>query len=77
MVQLLKMKNRIDENVQAVSSALQERREAGQGTIEYIGIAVVITVIIAGLVTWFSSTGNNAISTGIQGVIDSIFGKTQ
>lgn len=52
-----------------VMNALAERREQGQGTVEYVGIAVVITVIIAGVVTVLSGS---EIYEEIDGVISDV-----
>lgn len=81
MQALNRMAHQIDVNAQkfaeGAAAALRNRREAGQGTIEYVGIAVVITVIIAGLVIAFNDTLNEEIKEGISGVLEAIFGQTQ
>ncbi|MCT1689949.1 hypothetical protein M3B11_03080 [Brevibacterium sp. p3-SID960] len=81
MHKLQLMAHKVDVNARTFASAAQEalaaKREKGQGTIEYIGIIVVISVIIAGLVFFFNGEGKTAISEGITDVIDSIFSKKQ
>lgn len=81
MHKLQLMAHKVDVNARTFASAAQEalaaKREKGQGTIEYIGIIVVISVIIAGLVFFFNGEGKTAISDGVKGVIESIFSKKQ
>lgn len=60
-------------------NTLQQRREEGQGTVEYVGIAVVITVIIAGVVTVLSGSEiyeeiNSVISDVISNIAEGIGG---
>ena len=71
MNKLVLMANTIDSNIKTWA-----RSEKGQGSIEYIGIAVIAGLIIAGIVTLFTAGGPGitAITDGIQGIIDGIFG---
>lgn len=56
-----------------VMNAIAERREQGQGTVEYVGIAVVITVIIAGVVAVLGESNiYDEIDQVISDVIDDI-----
>ena len=73
------MAHKVDVNARAFFAELQERREAGQGTIEYLGIAVLISVLVAALVAFFKDGGAipDAIGNSIKGVIDKIFNKAQ
>ena len=74
------MAHKVDVNARAfagtVAEKLQERREAGQGSIEYIGIAVIAAIIVAAIITFFNGEGNKAITEGLKGLIDGIFGKS-
>ncbi len=71
------MAHKVDVNARAFAGAvaekLQERREAGQGSIEYIGIAVIAAIVIAGIIAFFKDTGINDIKTGLGNVIKGIF----
>ena len=57
-----------------LKKTLEERREAGQGTIEYLGIAVVIGIVIAAVVAFMTGGGTQAITDGISNIIDGIVG---
>ena len=74
------MAHKVDVNARAFAGAvaekLQERREAGQGSIEYIGIAVIAAIIVAAIIGFFTETGNKKITDGLQGLIEGIFGKS-
>lgn len=71
------MAHKVDVNARvfagAVVDKLRERRENGQGTIEYLGIAVLIAVLIAALVPMFNSQIKEAIGGSIKKVIEAIF----
>ena len=73
------MAHKVDVNARAFAGAvadkLQERREAGQGTIEYLGIAVLIAVLVAALVTFFEDSIADAIGENVTKVINKIFNK--
>lgn len=60
-----------------VKNTLHERREAGQGTIEYLGIAVVIAIVILALTAAFSGEDGfaNDITTEIGDIISNISGE--
>ena len=70
------MSHRLATRIQAVVARriAAQGKDAGQGTIEYLGIAVLLTVLIAGLVTAFGDEITESISTGISDAIDSITG---
>ena len=70
------MAHKVDVNARAFFAELQDRREAGQGSIEYIGIAVIAAIIVAAIIAFFNDKGNQAIADGLQGLIDGIFGKS-
>ncbi|WP_293878862.1 hypothetical protein [uncultured Brevibacterium sp.] len=70
------MAHKVDVNARAFFAELQDRREAGQGSIEYIGIAVIAAIIVAAIIAFFNDKGNQAITDGLQGLIDGIFGKS-
>ena len=70
------MAHKVDVNARAFFAELQDRREAGQGSIEYIGIAVIAAIIVAAIITFFNGEGNKAITEGLKGLIDGIFGKS-
>lgn len=70
------MAHKVDVNARAFFAELQDRREAGQGSIEYIGIAVIAAIIVAAIIAFFNDTGNQAITDGLQGLIDGIFGNS-
>lgn len=74
------MAHKVDVNARAFAGAvaekLQDRREAGQGSIEYIGIAVIAAIIVAAIITFFNDSGNKLITEGLKGLIDGIFGKS-
>lgn len=53
---------------------LNARRESGQGTIEYLGIAVVIGIIVVAVASWFSGDGTNMIETAFQSIIEEVSG---
>lgn len=59
---------------QNLKNSIEERREEGQGTIEYIGIAVVVALILSAVLIYMSGTGADAIRDGVQGIIDGILG---
>lgn len=73
------MAHKIDVNARAFAGAandvMNKRRESGQGTIEYVGIIVIIAIVVVALAAWFTSTGNKTISDGIGKIIGTIFGK--
>lgn len=73
------MAHKVDVNARAFAGAvadkLQERREAGQGTIEYLGIAVLIAVLVAALVAFFQDNIASAIGENVTKVINKIFNK--
>lgn len=71
------MAHKVDVNARAFFAELQNRREAGQGTIEYLGIAVLISVLVAALVTFFGGDIADTIGDSIKGVIENIFGKAE
>lgn len=71
------MAHKVDVNARAFFAELQDRREAGQGTIEYLGIAVLISVLVAALVTFFGGDIADAIGKNVTDVIDKIFGKAE
>ena len=70
------MAHKVDVNARAFFAELQERREAGQGSIEYIGIAVIAAIIVAAIIAFFNDTGNQKITDGLQGLIEGIFGNS-
>ncbi|MGX6451641.1 hypothetical protein [Brevibacterium paucivorans] len=74
------MAHKVDVNARvfagAVAEKLQKRREAGQGSIEYIGIAVIAAIIVAAIIAFFNDKGNKAITDGLQKIIKGIFSKT-
>ena len=70
------MAHKVDVNARAFFAELQDRREAGQGSIEYICIAVIAAIIVAAIIAFFNDTGNQAITDGLQGLIDGIFGNS-
>ncbi|WP_120002918.1 hypothetical protein [Nesterenkonia muleiensis] len=62
-----------------LKNALEQRKEEGQGTVEYVGIAVVITVIIAGVVMVLTESQiyeeiNSVISRVISSIAEGISG---
>lgn len=71
------MAHKVDVNARAFAGAvadkLRERRENGQGTIEYLGIAVLIAVLIAALVPMFNTEIKDALYKSIKSVIEAIF----
>lgn len=71
------MAHKVDVNARmfagAVADKLRERRENGQGTIEYLGIAVLIAVLIAALVPMFNGEIKEALGKSIKSVIEAIF----
>ena len=67
------MAHKVDVNARAFFAELQERREAGQGTIEYLGIAVLIAVLVAALVAFFEKDIADAIGKGITDIIGKVF----
>ena len=71
------MAHKVDVNARvfagAVAEKLQKRREAGQGSIEYIGIAVIAAIVIAGIIYFFNHTGTDQIKNGLENVIKGIF----
>lgn len=69
------MAHKVDVNARALFAELQERRENGQGTIEYLGIAVLIAVLVAALVGAFQGDIAKAIGDNITKVINKIFNK--
>lgn len=75
------MAHKIDVNARAFAGAamekLQERREAGQGTIEYLGIAVLISVLVVGALGFFRTDIAGAIRDGVTGVINNIFSHSE
>lgn len=75
------MAHKVDVNARAFAGAamdkVKEARENGQGTIEYLGIAVLISVLVAALVTFFGGDIATAINKNITGVINKIFEKAQ
>lgn len=66
----LKMMNAFDE-------AVDKRRESGQGTVEYVGIAVVVAVLIGAIVAVLGDDTaiGNAISRVVRQAIDAIGGE--
>ncbi|GAA1188329.1 hypothetical protein JOE56_000878 [Brevibacterium paucivorans] len=70
------MAHKVDVNARAFFAELQDRREAGQGSIEYIGIAVIAAIIVAAIIAFFNDTGNQKITDGLQGLIEGIFGNS-
>ncbi|MGW9825507.1 Flp pilus assembly pilin Flp [Brevibacterium pityocampae] len=77
MNQLNRMAHQIDVNARVFAQSVREKlndRESGQGTIEYIGIIVVITIIIAALVALFNGGIKSSVESGLQGIVDGIFG---
>ncbi len=70
------MAHKVDVNARAFFAELQDRREAGQGSIEYIGIAVIAAIIVAAIIAFFNESGNKAITEGLNGLIEGIFGKS-
>lgn len=70
------MAHKVDVNARAFFAELQDRREAGQGSIEYIGIAVIAAIIVAAIIAFFNDKGNQAITDGLSGLIEGIFGKS-
>lgn len=70
------MAHKVDVNARAFFAELQDRREAGQGSIEYIGIAVIAAIIVAAIIAFFNKTGNGLITDGLKGLIEGIFSKT-
>ena len=67
------MAHKVDVNARAFFAELQDRRENGQGTIEYLGIAVLIAVLVAALVGAFRTDIAGAIGDNITAVIEKIF----
>ncbi|MDK7750723.1 hypothetical protein QP572_10230 [Brevibacterium sp. UMB10442] len=67
------MAHKVDVNARAFFAELQERREAGQGSIEYIGIAVIAAIVIAGIIFFFNNKGTEQIQKGLENVIKGIF----
>ena len=68
------MAHKVDVNARAFFAELQDRREAGQGSIEYIGIAVIAAIVIAGIIAFFNSdNGVKQIQDGLGNVIKGIF----
>lgn len=67
------MAHKVDVNARAFFAELQERRENGQGSIEYIGIAVIAAIVIAGIIYFFKNGGNEQIQNGLKNVIEGIF----
>lgn len=50
---------------------VQDRREAGQGAVEYVGIIILVGIIVAGLIAW----GPSLISTltgKVEEAVDSL-----
>ena len=70
------MAHKVDVNARAFFAELQERRENGQGSIEYIGIAVIAAIIISVIIAYFSGEGKTAINDGLKAIVDGIFGKS-
>lgn len=58
----------------SMMQTLSERRESGQGTIEYLGIAVVIAVIVVAVTAWFSGDGTNMIEAAFKSIIEDVSG---
>lgn len=67
------MAHKVDINARAFFAKLQERRENGQGSIEYIGIAVIAAIVIAGIIFFFNNKGTEQIQNGLENVIKGIF----
>ncbi|WP_022873199.1 hypothetical protein [Nesterenkonia alba] len=65
----------ITEDTQAQD--LQQDKEAGQGAIEYMGIALVALIVIAGAVALFDNLlggdDGGTIGSFIDGIVDSVF----
>lgn len=59
-----------------LKNAIDQRREEGQGTIEYIGIAVVVAIILSAILIYMSDTGASDITDGITEIIDGILGRS-
>ncbi|WP_300343831.1 hypothetical protein [Nesterenkonia sp.] len=58
-----------------LQNAMNDRREDGQGTIEYLGIAVVIAIVVIAVASWFSSTGNSSITDALNNIIEQVSGR--
>lgn len=72
----LTIDNQAKQYAEAAKGALADRREDGQGTIEYVGIIVIISIVIIAVAVFFESTGTKKLTDGIGTVIDNILGKT-
>lgn len=59
-----------------MKNAIEQRREEGQGTIEYIGIAVVVAIILSAILIFMSDTGADSIRDGVSDIIDGILGRS-
>lgn len=53
---------------------LRDRQESGQGTLEYLGIAVVIGIIVVAVASWFNGTGTNMIESAFNSIIEEVSG---
>lgn len=69
----LSIDNQAKNYAEAAKGALAERRESGQGTIEYVGIIVIISIVVIAVAVYFQGDGTGSITEGIQGIIDNIF----
>jgi hypothetical protein len=60
----------------AIATAAAEERERGQGTVEYVGLVLLMAVLIAGVVkasNGFSDTGiAEAVVKRLKGAIDGV-----
>lgn len=72
----LTIDNRAKQYADAAEVALADRRESGQGTIEYVGIIVIISIVIIAVAIFFEGPGTEKLTEGIGRVIDNILGKT-
>ena len=69
----LTIDNQAKQYAEAAKGALADRREDGQGTIEYVGIIVIISIVVIAVAVYFQGDGTGSITEGIQGIIDNIF----
>lgn len=72
----LTIDNQAKQYADAAKVALADRRESGQGTIEYVGIIVIISIVIIAVAVFFKTTANTQLTDGITKVITNILGKT-
>ena len=66
------MSHKLAARYTAIAAQLRDRREAGQGTLEYIGMIIVAALIVVAVITVVDD--GSTFGDRFQTAVDSVFG---